>query len=359
MSYLNNNTFSSTTFILGAGFSKNAGIPLQSEFSELLLSNQFDGRIDLVITKAIKSYLSDVFGWQEGDDLPSLEDIFTCIDLSASTGHTLGPNYSPKVLRALRRFLIYRVLSILNYRYKESDDISELLSKFYKNDSECRCSFIVLNWDIILEKHLKALDPSLKINYCSPCYDWHSPNLPLEHDGVPICKMHGSSNWVYCDNCKSTFFDLDRKLSLYLKSGIDKSDLQLFDEKIADTINLPENRKCKFCEYPLSSHIATFSYRKSFRTAIYPSVWYHAEKLLSESNRWVFIGYSLPEADYEFKHLLKSAQLKTLNGYSDNKKIDVVVRKDKQARKKFGGFFGPRNIRFYNEGLSEYISLQD
>ena len=31
--------------------------------------------------------------------------------------------------------------------------------------------------------------------------------------------------------------------------------------------------------------------------------------LLRKADRWIFIGYSLPAADYEFKHLLKRVQL--------------------------------------------------
>ena len=42
--------------ILGAGFSKNAHIPLQSEFSDMILSNCFSSPIDMVITKAVKEF---------------------------------------------------------------------------------------------------------------------------------------------------------------------------------------------------------------------------------------------------------------------------------------------------------------
>jgi hypothetical protein len=37
--------------------------------------------------------------------------------------------------------------------------------------------------------------------------------------------------------------------------------------------------------------------------------WLSAERLLRGADKWVFIGYSLPAADYEFKHLLKRVQL--------------------------------------------------
>ena len=37
--------------------------------------------------------------------------------------------------------------------------------------------------------------------------------------------------------------------------------------------------------------------------------WFDAEDLLREAKNWVFVGYSLPEADYEFKYLLKRIEL--------------------------------------------------
>lgn len=363
--YLNQNLLVSTTFILGAGFSKCADLPLQAEFSRLLISEEFDTEIDQVITHAIKEFLQDVFGWREGRELPSLEDVFTCIDISAETGHHLGIKYTPKVLRAIRRMAIYRIFSVLDRRFSYSEDIDKLLRKSCGavNQRQSQCGFVVLNWDIVLEKHLMRVDPDITIDYCCPCYDWNDPGTPRSRTGISICKMHGSSNWVYCDNCKSLFYDLNQKLSLRTKAGLIKSDFRLFDESFTDTqfdtaLSIPpRDRECKFCRNLVSSHIATFSYRKSFRNPAYPSIWYHAEKLLSDSEHWVFIGYSLPEPDYELKHLLKAAQLRMSHRRSTpKKKIDVIVRGDIETRHKFERFFGTETIEFCGGGLSEYLS---
>jgi len=112
-----------TVFILGARFSKCADLPVQAEFSSLLTSSEFDTAIDKVITGAIKEFLEDVFGWKDTREIPSLEDIFTFIDLSAGSGHHLGIKYTPKLLRALRRMLIYRTFQIIDHRFKHSEDI--------------------------------------------------------------------------------------------------------------------------------------------------------------------------------------------------------------------------------------------
>lgn len=352
-------TTNKTAFILGAGFSKCADLPVQSEFSTLITSDEFNTDIDKVITTAIKDFLKGVFGWTAGKEIPSLEDIFTFIDLSAGSGHHLGIKYSPKTLRALRRMLIYRTFQIIDHRFRYSEDIDKLLRHYKKSD----CSFVVMNWDIVLEKHLLTVNHTKKLNYITPSYDWNDHSKGNSDDGIKICKMHGSSNWAYCENCKTLFYLLDEKLSLHKKVGLIKSDFRLFDEKFSDKhfdnsigINQRE-KKCKVCGFnSIASHIASFSYRKSFRTAAYSTIWYEAENILANADKWIFIGYSMPEADFELKHLIKSAELR-MKHKNFKREIDVVIYKDPNAKSKFEKFFGGQNLSIFENGLSDYVSV--
>jgi hypothetical protein len=352
-----------TTFILGAGFSKCAELPLQDEFSPLLVSEEFTSDLDAAITKALTEFLRIAFGWKQGRALPGLEDMFTCIDLAAGTGHTLGiRKYTPKVLRAIRRMAIHRIFSVLDRRFSYSSDIDLLLEHICRGENPS-CAFVVLNWGIALEKHIRRILPTAQIDYRCYCFDWNSHEAAAIGRGVPICKMHGSSNWVYCENCKSLFFDLEQKLPLRMMAGLVKADFRLVDEqftnkKFDNALGIsPEGRNCKFCGFPVSSHIATFSYRKSFRTHAYPYVWYHAERLLSDSSRWVFVGYSLPEADFEMKQVLKSASLRMQHRRTKAKKvIEVIVLNDLKTQAKYERFFGADQVTCFQGGISEYIS---
>jgi hypothetical protein len=351
-----------TTFILGAGFSKCAGLPLQDEFAALLLSEEFDTELDKVITDALQEFLKVGFGWNKGHPLPALEDMFTCIDLAAGSGHNLGiRKYTPKVLRAIRRLAIHRIFSVLDRRFSYSSDIETLLRNFCPSESP-DCAFVVLNWDIVLEKHIQPVLPMAPIDYRCFSFDWNTRQATSIGHGIPICKMHGSSNWVYCDNCKSLFFDLDQKLPLQTKAGLIKADFRLLDErftnsKFDEALGIPpEARSCRFCGFPVSSHIATFSYIKSFRTHAYPSVWYHAERLLADSSHWIFIGYSLPEADFELKQVLISASLRMQHRRAKAKKvIDVIVLNDLRTPKKYEAFLGADNFRCFQGGIPDYL----
>src|SRR6266571_6310214 len=105
-----------TAFILGAGFSKEAKLPTTKEFAGALFDPAFDGELDEVITQALREFLTVCFCWRERDPIPSFEDMFTMIDISAGTGHSLGRSFTPKRLRAIRRMLIYRLFAILDQR---------------------------------------------------------------------------------------------------------------------------------------------------------------------------------------------------------------------------------------------------
>lgn len=350
-----------TAIILGAGFSKCASLPTQNEFPQYFVSEELsDNHLHKSITKIIKQFLKDVFCWSDDKIFPTLEDYFTCLDLSANSGNNLGFYYTPKKLRAIRRITIYRIFQILDYQYKRADEIELFMKNLFENGNP---SFVVTNWDIVLERVLIDLGNIYKINYGFECYDWASHSLKTKNENdIIISKMHGSSNWIYCETCTKIFFDLYRKLALHEKVGIFKSDFSFFNEANA-FINPTWNNhvpNCPSCgNKTLSSHIATFSYKKSYRTFAYPVIWHNSQLQLSESDEWIFIGYSLPDSDYEFKHMLKSSEL-SLKRKADKEypKIKVILKDDKNAENRYLNFFGERinKDNIYQKGLKDYVN---
>ena len=144
-----------TSVILGAGFSKCASLPTQVGFPKYFISEELSNTpLHKSISNIIKQFLIDIFGWKEGVAFPTLEDYFTCLDLSANSGHNLGYKFSPKKLRAIRRITIYRIFQILDHQFIRSVAIEELLS-YYLGKGKTR--FIVTNWDIVLERALIRL----------------------------------------------------------------------------------------------------------------------------------------------------------------------------------------------------------
>jgi len=96
-----------TLFIVGAGFSFYAGLPLTTEFTEALLDLKLKGdKRSEELVQFLRKFVGSTFDHDESAPArywPALEDLFMCIDISANSGHHLGSKYAPQVLRTARR----------------------------------------------------------------------------------------------------------------------------------------------------------------------------------------------------------------------------------------------------------------
>jgi len=102
----------------------------------------------------------------------------------------------------------------------------------------------------------------------------------------------------------------------------------------------------------LSTRLATFSYTKALDYPMFQTSWRAAQFLLRDARRWVFIGYSLPPADYEFKYLLKWVQLSR----RDRPELFLVAGGDaaENTRKNYQRFFGSE-IKAHLAGLTPNV----
>jgi hypothetical protein len=62
---------------------------------------------------------------------------------------------------------------------------------------------------------------------------------------------------------------------------------------------------CPTCQTKLRPLLVAPTHLKDYRNPHLAQVWYEAERVLRESRRVIFIGYSLPEDDVEVIYLLK------------------------------------------------------
>ena len=182
---------------------------------------------------------------------------------------------------------------------------------------------------------------------------------------TPIIKIHGSANWLYCDNCRQLYWfhpDQSRRIADQLIKTDDLMRIRSFLKKrrahVKETIEnlqLQPRLKC-LCsdDVALGTRIATFSYRKALDFPMFQKSWFAAEELLRAADKWVFVGYSLPAADYEFKYLLKRTQLSRKKQpqfiiVSGGAKDDVNRASDNYQR-----FFGRaiNKANFFSAGLT-------
>lgn len=313
----------------------------------------------------------------------SLEDIFTIfdkVDLQREHWRKYSDTKVLEVYDALKICIIYTVC----FQMEQIDNrpvyarfaellIDKRISDGKKND---RLSVITLNWDTMLEQELykKCMLSEKKVmpDYCFYNYSFAEnarwiPSTILKSKGfynIKILKLHGSFNWLVCPRCGRISIDFEDNIAKYIL-GADRK----------------EQSFCKYCstDYELESRpmlrslFVSPTYLKSFQDSNIKNIWHNAFIELSEADKVVFIGYSLPDADFEFKHLLKETitdqceievvltQNDNLDYYSrqldmiDDKIRKNIVNKLNVPSLRYENFFGSDKIKFYYDGVEEYL----
>jgi len=138
-------------YIVGAGFSQYAGLPLQAGFTEALLEPRADEEYPMrPLINHLEKFVHDAFDHNESAKArfwPNLEDVFTNIDMAANTGHHLGSKHPPSRLRTTRRVLLAPMMCMLHERFAkaaevESGDWFSLNSFFNGLDIRHKCIHI-------------------------------------------------------------------------------------------------------------------------------------------------------------------------------------------------------------------------
>ena len=354
--------------IIGAGFSANADLPIASGFTRDLLNLRglrLDGPSARQV-EFIREFVNKVFGEgvsRDADQWPELEDIFTLVDLSANTGHHLGTTYSAARLRVVRRAIIVRMIRMLSQAYnrgmKMASPAWEALEKLFTDFDVTDNAVLSMNWDTVFERGIARTQTVRCVDYgChATALSFSKGKLlgrSLKGGVLRILKPHGSVNWLYCDACRETFWvspsDTEQVSQTLFRKEDWESVLSGSGVK-APTVLSPA---CPHCDAAsMGTRFATFSYRKALDFPMHAASWRTAEEYLKCTGNWVFIGYSMPAADFEFKHLLKRVQLTE----KIRPNITVITGGDKPAadatiaryRKFFGEVSGERF--FFTKGL--------
>lgn len=314
----------SNLLILGAGFSFNAGLPLASDFTRALLNVRklsLDGPSANQV-KFLRSFVDQVFGEgksRSAKEWPELEDIFTLVDLSANTGHHLGPAYAAADLRVVRRAILVRMTRMLSQAYKQKQRTPDAawgkLEQLFEGFDASTTAVLSMNWDTVFEQGVARTQNIRNVDYGCNASGLQFKGGTLEEraqdgEALHILKPHGSVNWLYCDACRETFWVPPSQTERVAQTLFRKRDwdIVLKASKVAPPKTLSPH--CPHCKSDsLGTRFATFSYRKALDFPMHAASWRTGEAYLKKTVDWVFLGYSIPAADFEFKHLLKRVQL--------------------------------------------------
>ncbi|KQU93859.1 hypothetical protein ASC68_19410 [Devosia sp. Root105] len=362
--------------IVGAGFSANAGLPLASQFTSKLLD--VDGLSDegpsAVQADFLKRFVNDTFnGGRETPEQnwPELEDIFTLIDLSANTGHHLGKEYSAAKLRVVRRAMIVRIVRMLQRAHgshlRKRDANARLLTALFDNFRLDNTAVLSLNWDMVFERGIALRQQVEQVDYgCNATAARfgdgevkRQARATDDEEVLHLLKPHGSINWLYCDACRELFWVRSADTEHVAQTLFQERDWRaILDPALGGKFPRSLSPHCPHCRsQSLGTRIATFSYRKALDFPMHAATWRTAESYLKTAAHWVFFGYSMPAADFEFKHLLKRVQLTERIAPT----ITVITGGDAKAAsdtiRRYDRFFGdvPKERFCFDHGLTEEV----
>lgn len=358
-----------TVYIIGAGFSVEAGAPTQAKLMEetFRLFSDNSKKFDSSKFEVFKDFLLNQLNIKEDKfrDV-DLEDIFTPLDrcLSESSQFRgIGLDQIMKVRESVFYVVGRTIQLLLNETVKPKDYIDKF-AKYLTKESSIRkqqqyrstdpVSVISTNWDILLDnsiyKAIQDLNHNAVVDYC--CYissrdeqdDSIKPGLEKLGQGgfnVKLLKLHGSLNWLQCPRCMRLYARFNRKLAM--QNIIDPGSCRHCDT------NFPEENG----KHLLASNLIMPTFIKDLSNPQYKIIWQNAGIEISEASKIVFIGYSLPNADFEMRQLLsrmtrKGAEIEIV-GYSTN------LEEQENIRNHWIKFFGNRKIDFKFDGAKSYI----
>lgn len=374
-----------TVYILGAGFSMDAGAPSQANIIQEIfnLREAYPTKYRRTVLEWVDKFDQFLQTSLKVNDQNkiwySLEDIYTPIDKSIVEGSSFR-EYTVEDLIDLRDTLNKLIILAVRNAIVKAKKSKKTIRKFAQHiisegknrlldEKEDRVAVITTNWDIMLDNTVNALinDEEIPkghhfsgvVDYCCHISSLDEndhkvkPGLYALGKGrynVKILKLHGSLNWLQCPKCSRLYVKFYRKWN----GGY------VFDEK-----------HCRHCERnfngvrcnsnQLKTNLIMPTYLKDLRNVQNKVIWQNAGIELSEASKVVFLGYSLPLADFELKQLLSrmirsDAKIEAVLLPGDDPDNYQGNARYQTAGYRYENFFSDRSISIKYSGVANYIN---
>lgn len=344
-----------------------------SKFEYITLYQEMIDGISYKIYDSDENKFNNIYQYIKDYNLP-MEDLFTIIDKAIIT-KSYFKDYTTEELEVVLKSLHTCLIYILTYKISinEVDNPFRVLCEHFvkTRTSVPQCddniSVITLNWDVLVEHYVGLITNNFKnlmIDYCFYDHNLYTniPSLAIKHRGIynlKLLKLHGSTNWLKCSSCQRIYTDYNIEFSL-LSSQYSKDYI------------------CKYCKdnnrrYMIMSELITPTFIKDLNSLQLKGIWHNAELDLSSANEIIFIGYSLPDADFELRYLLKKniredAKIKVILHKTDspevyNSMISYLNDADKISIRRrlnipedrYKALFSGYDITFNYDGLEGYL----
>lgn len=391
-----------TVYVMGAGFSREAGFPLQAEILDRILRFQIDimhAPRHAVETfgpaqTRVAEFIGRVFGTSQR---PPLEDVFTLLDQTIARREYCS-GYSWGELETIRDALKRAVLFVFHQagldvpddarRFYDALSVYLLTRRVAPRRRDSPFSIVLLNWDSLLEDSLCRVIEGLHgqrradIDYCCPTNPIgascpHTPSLMQEAKrlfNVKVMKLHGSVNWLICPNCSRLYTGVGGRedvWSQYVRpqrcpfcaqiAGSGQEGEAPGDEAPEGEAREAEAREGGVRPPLLEPFFLTPTFVKVFDNAHVQMTWHSAYAELAEATEVVFVGYSLPDADFHVRTLMRRAVRPSAQVTVVLTERDEPVRNTPQRLRhmyptiRYRAFFGEDRVRCELGGVRAYF----
>jgi NAD-dependent SIR2 family protein deacetylase len=311
--------------IFGAGASYGMGIPTQSEILEKIINCTDKKIIETIPYQEFTSFYRKFFSGMNvvGHTTP-FENIFGFLDYFIINNKSLRGKYNAHYLGVIKVYLERLILSIINVKVDEFSKGMPLENPYFKYvrtqlADNIQPVLVTLNYDTLLSSCFTCFYPfNIYLNYglelanykysdeFDLSYNWINPNdviiapVNIPPQRITVIKMHGSTNWKYCDNCESIYVSPWKNiLHINLRSLHS-------DEEYENNIMRFPDLFCHECQNRLQTLITPPTQLKEFNNPVIRKLHYLFQKHIKESKGLVSIGYSFPAADIHIKSLLST-----------------------------------------------------
>lgn len=334
-------------FMLGAGASAAAGVPTMRRFIDHAedlwrrSGRPSGGHAELVFDAlaALQAVHSKC-----NLDITNLESVFSALEMATLLSQLAGLKDEEigRLAPAMRRLIVETVEESLEIPVSENAILPPagyrdlvILAEDLREQGRS-VAFMTFNYDV-------ALDVSLALRSIDVDYGLKAPT---GRDTVPLLKLHGSTNWARCDQCRE----------------IQAVDMRSYLGAIWGRIH-PYSR---FLKVACAPHFSTMSccmepvdqlavivpptWAKAEHQRGVQSVWRRAASELREASYIFCIGYSLPENDLFFRDLFAV-------GTAGDRRLRCfgVIDPDGQVAKRYRLLLGPGAIQRFQHSPATFV----
>ena len=365
-------------FFIGAGFTKAVvnTAPKGAEFFDYAFDRERNF-IDDKRVQRVKNFIEDNYYKVGKQNYPKIEDVSSLVDYVIQRKESLSKKYLFEDVLKIKKDIIFLISDVIKKTIEESanQDILKPSRRFIKQiydlyNKNNKVSIISTNYDIIIDNALLEVlkssnygirlrsnifwNPDEKLEYvkANGHESWtfrsgtNRYNGHLNKGSIPFLKLHGSLNWFYCPKCDELDITIGRKGATELTGDHDKF--------------ICVNRYCTSNYQPL---LVTPTMLKVYNNSFLQKLWLESERIISKSNKMIFIGYSLDPADYHIRSLLTKALIN-----NNNRPKILVIEKEpdnsnqedksriKEVEKRYKSLFSEDNVDFRPIGLYNFVN---